>query len=88
MGMFDGKKGLIMGVANDRSIARAIAKNIMEQGGQCGFTHLPDRPDDDRQKNRNRVNKCINGIENDKFLVPLNVQDDEQIASVMGTAKE
>ena len=88
MGMFDGKKGLIMGVANDRSIAWAIAKNIMEQGGQCGFTHLPDRPDDDRQKNRNRVNKCINGIENAKFLVPLNVQDDEQIASVMGTAKK
>ena len=88
MGMFEGKKGLILGVANDRSIAWAIAKNIMEQGGQCGFTHLPDRPDDDRQKNRNRVNKCINGIENAKFLVPLNVQDDEQIASVMGTARE
>ncbi len=88
MGMFEGKKGLILGVANDRSIAWAIAKNIMEQGGQCGFTHLPDRPDDDRQKNRNRVNKCINGIENAKFLVPLNVQDDEQIASVMETARE
>lgn len=88
MGMFDGKKGLILGVANDRSIAWAIAKNIMEQGGQCGFTHLPDRPDDDRQKNRNRVNKCIDGIENARFLVPLNVQDDGQIASVMEKAKE
>ena len=26
MGMFDGKKGLILGVANDRSIAWAIAE--------------------------------------------------------------
>ena len=29
MGLFDGKKGLILGVANDRSIAWAIAKKIM-----------------------------------------------------------
>ncbi len=45
MGLFAGKKGLILGVANDRSIAWAIAKTIMDQGGECGFTHLPDRPD-------------------------------------------
>lgn len=88
MGMFDGKKGLILGVANDRSIAWAIAKIIMAEGGHCGFTHLPDRPDDDRHKNRNRVNKCIDGMENAKFLVPLNVSDDEQVASVMNRAKE
>jgi len=43
MGMFDGKKGLILGVANDRSIAWAIAEKIMAEGGECGFTHLPDR---------------------------------------------
>ena len=33
MGMFDGKKGLILGVANDHSIAWAIAQVIMERGG-------------------------------------------------------
>ncbi len=88
MGMFDGKKGLILGVANDRSIAWAIAKIIMEEGGECGFTHLPDRPDDERRKNRNRVEKCIDGNPRAKFLVPLNVQDDEQIASVIATAGE
>ena len=33
MGLFDGKKGLVLGVANDRSIAWAIAKTIMEEGG-------------------------------------------------------
>ncbi|WP_425616152.1 enoyl-ACP reductase [Anatilimnocola sp. NA78] len=88
MGMFDGKKGLILGVANDRSIAWYIAKFIMEQGGVCGFTHLPDKADDDRKKNRMRVQKCIDQFpDKAKFLVPLNVQSDENIAEVMALAK-
>ena len=90
MGLFDGKKGLILGVANDRSIAWAIADMIMAEGGQCGFTHLPDREDDDRKKNRRRVDKCIEKSENAqnaKFVMPLNVQDDEQIVSLMERAK-
>lgn len=90
MGLFEGKKGLILGVANDRSIAWAIADMIMAEGGQCGFTHLPDREGDEKKKNRRRVEKCIEKSEhshNAKFLVSLNVQDDEQIAGVMETAK-
>ena len=90
MGMFEGKKGLILGVANDRSIAWAIAEKIMSEGGECGFTHLPDRPDDAKTKNRRRVEKCFEKSANKdkaKFLVPLNVQDDEQIAEVMKTAE-
>ena len=88
MGMFDSKKGLILGVANDRSIAWAIAQQIMSEGGECGFTHLPDRPDDEKKKNRHRVNKCIDGHAGARFLVPLNVQDDEQIKAVMKTTEE
>lgn len=88
MGLFDGKKGLILGVANDRSIAWSIAQNIMTEGGQCGFTHLPDRPDDEKKKNHRRVQKCIDGWEQAKFLVPLDVQRDEDIAAVMRTAAE
>ncbi len=88
MRLFEGKKGLVMGVANDRSIAWAIAEKIMEQGGEIGFTHLPDRPDDDKRKNRRRVEKCLEKSEFEaKFLVPMNVQEDEEIASVMETAK-
>ncbi len=30
MGMFEGKKGLVLGVANERSIAWAIARRIMD----------------------------------------------------------
>jgi enoyl-[acyl-carrier protein] reductase I len=85
---FEGKKGLIVGVANDRSIAWAIAQEIMAHGGQCGFTHLPDRPGDDKQKNRRRVEKCLTGQDQAKFLVPLDVQDDEQIASAMDATRQ
>ena len=89
MGLFDGKKGLVLGVANDRSIAWAIAKTVMEEGGEVGFTHLPDRPDDEKQKNRRRVTKCTDQYpEQTKFVVPMNVQDDQDIASVMETAKQ
>ncbi len=91
MGLFEGKKGLILGVANDRSIAWAIAERIMSEGGECGFTHLPDREDDDKQKNRRRVSKCFEKSASGaqpKFLVPLNVQDDQQIAAVMETARQ
>lgn len=89
MGLFDGKKGLILGVANDRSIAWAIAEQIMQQGGVCGFTHLPDKPEDDKQKNKRRVSKCTEQYpDKTKFLVPMDVQDDASIASVMQKAKE
>jgi len=88
MGLFSGKRGLILGVANERSIAWAIAKTIMEQGGECGFTHLPDRPDDEKRKNRRRVAQCLEGYEGARFLVPLDVRDDQQIAQVMEIAAE
>ncbi|GHS88765.1 enoyl-[acyl-carrier-protein] reductase [NADH] [Campylobacterota bacterium] len=35
-----GKKGLIVGVANDKSIAYGIAKAIKEQGGEFALTYL------------------------------------------------
>jgi enoyl-[acyl-carrier protein] reductase I len=79
---FDGKRGLIIGVANDHSIAWAIAKQIMDAGGECGFTHLPDRDDDERQRNRRRVSKLTDNCENAKFLIPMNAQNDDDIRSV------
>ncbi len=87
--MFAGKKGLILGVANDRSIAWAIAEVIMKNGGVCGFSHLPDKPDDERRKNRTRVAKCIEPYgASAKFLEPLDVQKDSEIAAIMAKAKE
>ena len=34
MGLLDGKKALVFGVANDHSIAWGIAKALREQGAQ------------------------------------------------------
>ena len=90
MGLFEGKKGLILGVANDRSIAWAIAETVMAEGGTCGFTHLPDREDDARKKNRMRVEKCFEKSKTGAkpaFLEPLDVCNDDQIASVVAKAK-
>ena len=88
MGTFEGKKGLILGVANDRSIAWSIAREIMQQGGLCGFSHLPDRPDDERKKNHRRVAQCTDAFDNVRFLVPMNVQKDEDIAAIMEQARK
>jgi enoyl-[acyl-carrier protein] reductase I len=86
MGLFEGKKGLILGVANDHSIAWAIAQFIMAEGGDCGFTHLPDRPDDERQRNRRRVALLTDPEPRAKFLIPLDVTNDEQIRATMDRA--
>ena len=40
--LMQNKKGLIMGVANDRSIAWGIAKKLSEHGANLAFTYLGD----------------------------------------------
>jgi len=39
MSLVKGKKGLVMGVANERSIAWGIAKKLSESGAQLAFTY-------------------------------------------------
>ena len=39
MSIMNGKKGLIMGVANERSIAWGIAKTLYENGAQLAFSY-------------------------------------------------
>ena len=43
MGSFDGKRGLVLGVANKRSIAWAIARRLAEEGAQLAFTYQGER---------------------------------------------
>jgi enoyl-[acyl-carrier protein] reductase I len=91
MGLFEGKKGLILGVANDHSIAWHIAKTVMDEGGVCGFTHLPDKPEDDKKKNRRRVANCLESYADPtkaKFLIPMNVQQEADIQAVMEHARQ
>ena len=41
-GLMNGKRGVVMGLANDKSIAWGIAKNLAEQGAQIALTYQGD----------------------------------------------
>ena len=43
MSRFEGKRGLVLGVANKRSIAWAIARRLAEEGAQLAFTYQGER---------------------------------------------
>src|SRR6186713_534860 len=43
MADFSGKRGLVLGVANKRSIAWAIARRLAEEGAQLAFTYQGER---------------------------------------------
>jgi len=74
MGLLEGKKGLILGVANERSIAWHIARNIAAHGGVCGFSHLPG------EKMEKRVRRTLaNGGMQDAWLFPCDASDDTDL---------
>jgi enoyl-[acyl-carrier protein] reductase I len=80
MGLFSGKKGLVLGVANDFSIAWAIAKKVHEEGADLGFTHLPG------DKMERRVRKLAEPI-GAKLITSCDVQKDEDVERVFAEAK-
>lgn len=86
--LFAGKSGLITGVFNKQSIAWAIAELILNDGGTCGFSYMPDKPDDERKKNLSRLTKLTDGNSNVAFLHPMDVTNDEQVADLMRISKE
>lgn len=66
-GLLAGKKGLIMGVANDRSIAWGVARQAAAQGADLAFTYLSDALE-------RRVRPLADSIGSD-FLVSCDVSD-------------
>jgi enoyl-[acyl-carrier protein] reductase I len=80
MGLFSGKKGLILGVANEFSIAWAISKKLISEGAELGFTHLPG----ERMERRVRRLTDPLGV---KLLTPCDVQKDEDIAAAFAAAQ-
>ena len=80
MGMFAGKIGLVMGVANDRSIAWAMSEALLAEGAELAFTHLPS-PSSER-----RVRQLVEARQ-PKVLLPCDVQKDEDIARVFEAVK-
>ncbi len=81
MGLFTGKKGMVLGVANDFSIAWAITRKLLDEGAEVGFTHLPG------EKMERRVRKLAEPV-GAKLITPCNVQSDEDIARVFKEAGE
>ncbi len=86
--LFDGKRGLITGVFNKQSIAWAIADRILQEGGECGFSYMPDKPDDPRKKNLNRIQKLVRDNPQVAFVQPMDVTNDDHIADLMRVSEE
>jgi enoyl-[acyl-carrier protein] reductase I len=80
MGLFSGKKGIVLGVANEYSIAWAISKKLLDEGAEIGFTHLPG------DKMERRVRKLTDPI-GAKLVTPCDVQKDEDVARVFQEAR-
>lgn len=77
MGILEGKRGLIVGVANEHSYGTHIATSIKREGGECLFTHLPG------EKMARRCSKAIEkvGIA-DPWLEPLDASNDDDLDRV------
>ena len=86
MSLLQGKKGVVLNIANDRSIATYIATHCIKNGARCGFGFLPM---DNREKSERRVRKAMeeNGFANE-WLSPCDVSSDESIDSFFAGVKQ
>lgn len=83
MGLLEGQKGLIFGIANDRSIACHIANTLLKEGAVCGFPHLPG------EKNERRVRKALDGVGlSDPWLIPCDASSDEDLDKMIEATRE
>jgi len=78
--LMKGKRGLIMGVANDRSIAWGIAKAAAAQGAELAFTYQGDALE-------KRVRPLAESI-GTPLLMPCDVTDAASMDTVFSTLKE
>lgn len=85
MRAFEGRRGLVFGIANDHSIAWAITQQLHAAGAQMGFTHLPDK-DPGRPRMERRVRQLVEPFA--RFIQPCDVGNDEDLDSVFATARQ
>jgi enoyl-[acyl-carrier protein] reductase I len=87
MALLEGKKGLILNVANDRSIAWHIGHNAIKHGATCGFGYLVMG---DAEKSLRRARKSLDelGAGGEIFLHQCDVSSDDSIASFFAAARE
>jgi len=74
MALLEGKKALVLGVANEKSIAWAIARLFQEQGADLIMTYAGEAIE-------KRVRPLAESINAD--VAPCNVTSDEEIAALM-----
>lgn len=78
--LLEGKNILVMGVANDRSIAWAIAQALAGQGARLAFTYESERVEE-------RVRKLAETIPN-SLILPCNVTVDQEIDTLAAALQE
>ncbi|MCA1299679.1 enoyl-ACP reductase FabI [Stappia indica] len=79
-GLMKGKRGLVMGVANDHSIAWGIAKALADQGAELAFTYQG-------EAFGRRVRPLAESVGAD-LLLPCDVEDIATVDAVFDTLKE
>ena len=80
MGLLEGKKGLILGVANDHSIAWGIAQALHAEGADLAFNYLGEALE-------RRVRPLAESL-GAKLIAPCDMQSDEQIDTFMARVRE
>lgn len=80
MRLLEGKRGLIVGVANNRSIAWGIAQACRDHGATLGFTYL-------NEALQKRVQPLAESVGSDVVL-PCDVQNDEDLDRLFADIKE
>ncbi len=78
--MMNNKKGLIMGVANDHSIAWGIAKALADQGADLAFTYQGDQF-------RRRVEPLAESV-GSSLVIPCDVQQEDDLDKVFETLEK
>src|SRR5688572_18447338 len=78
--LLEGKKGLVLGVANKRSIAWSIAKSAAAHGAQMAFTYQGDR----LKENVEELAKELDG----SVVFPCDVMQESQVDALFKALDE
>jgi enoyl-[acyl-carrier protein] reductase I len=78
-GLMAGKKGLVMGVANDHSIAWGIARVLHRHGAELAFTYQAERLE-------SRVRPLAQSV-GAKIILPCDVEDDVGVDAVFAALR-
>jgi enoyl-[acyl-carrier protein] reductase I len=80
VGTYEGKRGLVLGVANRRSIAWAIAKRLADGGAQLAFTYQGERIEKSVRELADSVSSPL--------VTECDVRSDDDVARVFGEVGE